>query len=161
MRKFAKNLRKGAPRGPSWTGAAVSASLSLPFGKIPCQEVYHAGGSPPMLSGDPRALRPLRGDTARPLASMTHCIDPKLLKPCPNFTQTTPKPYQNPSKTHPKSTPNRSQRPLEDNLGPMLLKNSILNGQITTKRHPKGAKRRPRSSQSPPKLSPRPSQIQF
>ena len=88
-------------------------------------------------------------------------IDPKLLKPYPNFPQTLPKPYQNPPKILPKSIPNRFQRPLEDNLRPMLLKNSILNGQVTTQRRPKGAKRRPRSSQSPPKLSPRPSQIQF
>ena len=68
-----------------------------------------------------------------------------------------PKTPPNPPQILPKSTPNRSKRPLDDHVGPVLAKSSILIGQKTARRHPKVPKKHPRASQTPPKWSPRPS----
>ena len=79
----------------------------------------------------------------------------------PNGIHDIPKSSQNPPKSLPKSTQNRSRTPLGAHFGPMLNKSSILNNQKMAKRHPRAPKRRRRASQTPPKWRPRPCQIHF
>ena len=93
---------------------------------------------------------------------------PSISKICALLCPKNPKSFQIPSQTLPKPSPNLpkatqnpSKRPLGAHLEPMLSKNVIWNAQKTVKMRPKVGNRRPRASQTPPKLSPRLSKIRF
>ena len=74
VRKITKNDAKTRPKGSNVIWRLVSALASL----APNLESKKNFKLPKRFCStrgevrDPRALRPLRGDTARPLASMTH-----------------------------------------------------------------------------------------
>ena len=80
-----------------------------------------------------------------------------LLNSSPNL----PNLSQNLPKFLPRSIQNRSRSPLGPHLGPMRGKSLISNAQKTAKKRPSAPRRGPRSSQIPPKWSPRPSQNWF
>ena len=93
--------------------------------------------------------------------SNTSIICPEGSKKGPRSAQEASKILPKPSPNAPKSTPNRSKRPLGAHLGPMLYKSSTWNAQITVKKRPRAPKRGPRPAQTLPKWSPRPSQDHF
>ena len=109
-----------------------------------------------------RAGVPIMNNVKEVSKKFLRCDEERILfKIHSKMAQDASKVSPNPPKTFPKSIQNRSERLPGAYLGPVLQKDCILNAQEPAKRCLRASKRRPRASQPPPKLSPRPSPNRF